>query len=85
MEEWILNHNISILCTSLDKCPKYIFEYEKKKLRGRPGGVVVKFTYSTSVAQGFQVQIPGADLYMAHRAMLWQQPTYKIEDEWHKC
>ena len=36
----------------------------------QPGGVVVKFMCSASVARGLQVQIPGQDL-----APLWQHPT----------
>ena len=44
---------------------------------GQPGGIVLRFTHSTSAAQGSQVQIPGADLHTAHQAMLWRHPTYK--------
>ena len=42
-----------------------------------PGGVVVKFVYSASGAQGSPVQILGVDLHTAHQAMLWQHPTQK--------
>ena len=52
---------------------------------GQPRGVVVKFAHSISIAQGSQVQILGMDLHTAHQAMLWQHPTYKIEEDWHKC
>ena len=45
---------------------------DKNKLRGWPGGVVVKFTRSALVACGSQVQIPGADLHTTHQAVLWQ-------------
>ena len=51
---------------------------------GKPSGVLVKFAQSTLAAQGSQVQIQGVDL-PAHQAMLWQGPTYKIEEDWHKC
>ena len=37
-----------------------------------PGGTVVKFTHSTSVAWGSLVQILGVDLCTAYQAMLWQ-------------
>ena len=47
-----------------------------------PGGMVVKFAHSTAVAQCLWIQIPGTDLYTAHQAMLWQHPTYKIEEDW---
>ena len=38
------------------------------KLWGLPYGIVVKFTCSTSVAQGLQVWIPGVDLHTAQQA-----------------
>ena len=37
---------------------------------GRPGGAAVKFARSALVAQGLQLQIPGADLRTACQAML---------------
>ena len=40
--------------------------------------------YSSSAAWGSQVQIPGADL-LHSLAMLWRSPTYKIEEDWHRC
>ena len=52
---------------------------------GWPGGVVVEFTCATWVAWGSQVQIPDMDLYTSSQAMLWWRPTYKIEEDWHKC
>ena len=56
----------------------------KTKLRGQHGGIVVKFACSPLVTQGLPVQILGADLYTTHQAMLWQHPTYKVEDDWHR-
>ena len=53
--------------------------------RAWPGGMVVKFTRSASVAQGLWVQIPGADLHTAHQATPWWHPTYKIEEDCHGC
>ena len=41
------------------------------KIRGWPGGTVVKFTHSTSGAWGSPVQSPGADLHIACQGMLW--------------
>ena len=54
-------------------------------MRGQPSGVVVKFVFSASVAQGSWAWIPGVDLCMAHQAMLWWHPTYKIGKDWHRC
>ena len=33
---------------------------------------------------GSQVQITGADL-LHSSAMLWRDPTYKVEEDWHRC
>ncbi|XP_058403315.1 5-phosphohydroxy-L-lysine phospho-lyase isoform X2 [Diceros bicornis minor] len=45
---------------------------KRASLRGRPCGVVVKFTHSASAARGSQVWIPGADRCTTCQAMLWQ-------------
>lgn len=42
----------------------------KRDKRGWSQGIVVKFTHSTSAAQGLPGQILGADLHMTHQAML---------------
>ena len=52
---------------------------------GRPAGVVVQFSCSASAARGSQVWIPGIDLHTTHQAMLWQCPSYKTEEDWHRC
>ena len=57
----------------------------EKRKRGWPGGIVVKFLCSTLAVWGSQVWILGTDLHTAHQAMLWQDPTYKIEEDWHEC
>ena len=52
---------------------------------GWPSDVVVNFVPSVLVARGSQVCIPGVDLHTACQAMLWQCPTYKVEENWHRC
>ena len=54
----------------------------KRSLVDQSGGIVVKFGCFTLVAQGSWVWIPGADL---HQAIGWQHPTYKIEEDRHRC
>ena len=56
-----------------------------KPSKGGPGGVLVKFVHSASAAQRLWVQILGIDLYTTHQALLWECPTYKIEEYWHSC
>ena len=60
----------------------YIFSVQKRKFSGQALGMLVKFARSASVAQGWCVWILGADLHTSHQAMLWQHPTYKIEEDW---
>ena len=57
----------------------------KKVVGGWPGGVVVKFVHSTLVAQSSRVWIPSEDLHATYQATLWWCPTYKIEEDWHRC
>ena len=57
----------------------------KRRNQGRPGGVVVAFTHSALVAQSSRVQILGVDLHTGHWAMMGRHPTYKMEEDWHRC
>ena len=50
---------------------------KKRKLRGCPSGIMVKFTCSASATQGLQLQVPGTDLCISHQALLCWHPTYK--------
>ena len=49
-----------------------------KRTRGQPGGTVVKFARSASVAQGLPVRIPGLDM-----ACCGRRPTHKVEEDGH--
>ena len=51
----------------------------------RPSDIALKFMRSASAHCGLWVQIPGMDLHSAHQAMLWQHPTHKIQEDWHRC
>ena len=51
---------------------------------GQPHGVVVMFNARPFSSPVSQVRIPGADLHHS-LAMLWQQPTYKVEGGWDRC
>ena len=54
----------------------------KIKNRGWPHGLEVKFG---ALCFGGPVQMLGADLHHLQVAMLWWQPTYKIEEDWNRC
>ena len=58
------------------------FCFLKIKFRGQPCGIVAKFICSASAS--LQIWILGVDLHVAHQATLWQHPTYKIEEDWHR-
>ena len=60
------------------------YSCQKSPVKGQPGGMVAKFLRSALGAQGLWVQTLGADLHTALQAMLWH-PTYKIEEDWHRC
>ena len=51
---------------------------------GQPGGIVVKFAHSASVAQGSQVQIMGMYLAPLIKPQCGRIP-HKIEEDWHRC
>ena len=61
------------------------FSLKIKRIKGQAGGIVVKFVHSALVAKSSWVLIPGSDLYTTHQAMLWRCPTYKMEEDWHRC
>ena len=56
----------------------------KRLCGGRPSGVAVKFTHSTSVAWGLQVQIPGMDLAPLVKLCYGGIP-HKIKKDWCRC
>ena len=82
--EYYAAERIKTFANKMDKFYKYNAD-QKKQDRSQPGGIVVKFLHSTSVAQGTQFQILGADLCTTHQAMQWWLPTYKIEEDGHRC
>ena len=52
---------------------------------GQPESTVVKYVSFASAAQGLWIEIPGMDLHTIQQAMLWQRPTYKIEEDGSGC
>ena len=58
--------------------------YKSERNRGWPGGVMGKFCVLHFSGLGLWVQILGMDLHHSS-AMLWWLPTYKIEEDWHRC
>ena len=57
----------------------------KCKLRARPSGAVVKFAHSTSAARGSPVRIPGVDMALFGTPCCGRRPTYKVEEDGHRC
>ena len=52
----------------------------RERERGWSGGVVVKFTRSTSAAKGLLVQILGVDLCTAHQTVMWDVAASHIQN-----
>ena len=63
----------------------YVLNLKESYYGGQPNGAEVKFAHSALVARGSQVWILGADIHTARQATLWRHPTYKIEEDWHRC
>ena len=57
----------------------------KQYLSGQPSDVAVKFTCSASVIWGLWVQIPGADHAPLINPSCGRHPTYKMEEDRHRC
>ena len=53
-------------------------------MKGRPGGIVVKFVYSALVDWGSQVQTLGMDLALLVKTCYGGIP-HKIAEDWHRC
>ena len=52
---------------------------------GWPSGAAVKFSCSTSVAQGSPVQIQGVDMALLGQSYCGRHLTYKVEEDGHEC
>ena len=85
---------IPVPCLSLPrdnhyhKFDLYPLVYESiifKKIRGRPGGTAVKGEYSVSAAQGLLVGMPGGDVAPLGKPCCGRCPTYKVEEDGHRC
>ena len=65
-------HNLKLI--NREKALQNLTKFHTKMLLtsgGQPGGSVVKFACSASLARGSQVQLPGVDLRTTYQAMLW--------------
>ena len=52
---------------------------------GRPGGTAVKCTRSASAARGLPFRILGVDMAPLGKPCCGRHPTYKVEEDGHRC
>ena len=57
----------------------------KSTIWDRPGGAGVTFTRSALAAWGSPVQIPSADKAPLGKPCCGRCPTYKVEEDGHRC
>ena len=53
--------------------------------RCRPSDAAVKCAHSTLAARGLLVPIPGADMAPLGKPCRGRRPTYKVEEDGHRC
>ena len=58
---------------------------EKSDDMGQPGGTVVKCAHSALVAWGLPIWISGADVALVGTPCCGRRPTYKVEEDGHRC
>ena len=71
--------------TAVDLIPMLVVGSILRKINGgQPRGAVFKFGAFHFGSPGSCIQILGSDLHHSS-AVLWRQPTYKVEEDWHRC
>ena len=55
------------------------------KSEGPAGGAAVKCACSTSAARGLPARIPGADMAPLGKPCCGRCPSYKVEENGHRC
>ena len=53
--------------------------------RDQPGGAAVKFARAASATWGSPVRILGADMALLGTPCCGRHPTYKVEEDGHRC
>ena len=73
----------NLYCLSLSQLSLLRFiKGQKGRNGGRPHDLVLSLAHSASATQ---VWFPGMTLHHSSVAMLWRRPSYKIQEDWHRC
>ena len=59
--------------------------FKKFNGRGQPGGAALKCAGSTLAAWGSPVRMLGVDMALLGRPCCGRHPTYKVEEDGHRC
>ena len=59
--------------------------FKNEEIKGRPGGTAVMFARSPLGSQGLPVWIPGMDMPLLGKPCCGRHPTYKEEEDGHRC
>ena len=60
-------------------------ETQKCSFRDQPGGTAAKCARSALAAWGAPVRMPGADVAQLIKPCCGSHPTYKVEEDGHRC
>ena len=69
----------------INECIMSKMHIKNNRTPGPAGGAVVKCTRSTSEARGSPAVIPGEDMVPLGKPCCGRCPTYKIEEDGHRC
>ena len=78
-------HWVHPMCQALCQLFHTLIYFLKTSYRGWPSGAAIKCAHSTLGALGWRVRILGADMALLIKPCCGRRPTYKLEEDGHRC